>query len=204
MDCDQNYHSLPHSLPPFRFITKFKIPLFHRNFWNRHVSLFQMFFCCNFEDSWKTFPLFFELPGGKVGSKVYRHWVAGSPPTNQGKWKAKRKQQLHVLVMGSLETRSHGMGSSWAQFTSFGSCQEFYLCHQLRQWEIREKSTALFGRIERVRDVFPYQNGLFFWKFLKRRWGPRRPSRGSSSCLAENVYWKSSKSGGESNCSCWS
>ena len=31
------------------------------------------FFCCNFEDSWKTFLLFFELPGGKVGSKVYRH-----------------------------------------------------------------------------------------------------------------------------------
>ena len=125
MDCDQNYHSLPHSLPPHRFITKFKIPLFHRNFWNRHVSLFQMFFVAILRILGKTFPQFFELPGGKVGSKVYRHWGAGSPPTNQGKWKAKRKQQLHVLVMGSLETRSHGMGSSWAQFTSFGSCQEF-------------------------------------------------------------------------------
>ena len=125
MDCDRNYHSLP------TFITSHQIYHYVQNSSVSPELLkspcfpISNVFCCNFEDSWKTFPLFFELPGGKVGSKVYRHWGAGSPPTNQGKWKAKRKQQLHVLVMGSLETRSHGMGSSWAQFTSFGSGQEF-------------------------------------------------------------------------------
>ena len=69
MDCDRNYHSLPHSLPPIRFITKFKIPLFHRNFWNRHVSLFQMFFVAILRILGKPFPCFLSSLEGKLGVK---------------------------------------------------------------------------------------------------------------------------------------
>ena len=70
------------------------------------IAIFQVdFYKSNFEKPWEAFFCFFELPHVKVGSKVYRQWGAGTPPTNQDNWKAKGKQLQFLdwdLVMESL------------------------------------------------------------------------------------------------------